>query len=137
MIERLKRKLLRVRASLAVGNKRAEIYRPYLYHLGKDCEFYTLNIGNEPYLISLGNHVILASNCNFITHDYSTACVSQYIGKNVGKIGAIKIDDNTFIGANATIMPGTHIGKNCIVAAGSVVTKDIPDGEVWGRLSEN
>lgn len=137
MIERLKRKLLRVRASLAVGNKRAEIYRPYLYHLGKDCEFYTLNIGNEPYLISLGNHVILASNCNFITHDYSTACVSQYIGKNVGKIGAIKIDDNTFIGANATIMPGTHIGKNCIVAAGSVVTKDIPDGEVWGGYQLN
>lgn len=132
MIERLKRKMLRIRASLVVGNKRAEVYRPYLYHLGNGCEFYTTNLGNEPYLISLGNHVVLASNCSFITHDYSTACVSQYLGKNVGKIGYIDIGDNTFIGANAMIMPNTHIGKNCIIAAGSVVTKDIPDGEVWG-----
>ena len=35
MLERLKRKILRVRASLVVGNKRAEVYRPYLFHLGK------------------------------------------------------------------------------------------------------
>ena len=132
MLERLKRKILRVRASLVVGNKRAEVYRPYLFHLGKDCEFYTLNIGNEPYLISLGDHVILASNCSFITHDYSTACVSKYLGKSVGKIGSIEIGDNSFIGANAAIMPNVHIGSNCIVAAGSIVTKDIPDGEIWG-----
>lgn len=29
-------------------------------------------------------------------------------------------------------MPGVHIGKNCVVAAGSVVTHDIPDEMVWG-----
>lgn len=137
MIKRLKRKMLRMRASLVVGNKRAEVYRPYLYHMGNDCEFYTLNLGNEPYLISLGNHVVLASNCSFITHDYSTACVSKYLGKNVGKIGCIEIGDNTFIGANAMIMPNIHIGKNCIVAAGSVVTKNIPDGEVWGGYPQS
>ena len=137
MLERLKRKILRVRASLVVGNKRAEVYRPYLFHLGKDCEFYTLNIGNEPYLISLGDHVILASNCSFITHDYSTACVSKYLGKSVGKIGSIEIGDNSFIGANAAIMPNVHIGRNCIVAAGSIVTKDIPDGEIWGGYRQN
>lgn len=137
MFERVKRKLLRIRASLVVGNKRAELYRPYLYHLGNGCEFYTLNIGNEPYLISLGDHVILASNCSFITHDYSTACVSKYIGQSVGKIGSIRIDDNSFIGANAMIMPNVHIGSNVIVAAGSVVTKDIPDGEVWGGCQQN
>ncbi|WP_312078002.1 acyltransferase [Chryseobacterium sp.] len=35
------------------------------------------------------------------------------------------------IGANATILPGITIGENAIVGAGSVVTKDIPSGEIW------
>ena len=35
-----------------------------------------------------------------------------------------------FVGANATILPGVHIGSNCVVAANSVVTKDVPDGSV-------
>lgn len=131
-ISRLKKVLFRVRASMCTGNKRAELYRPYLYHLGKDCEFYTNNIGNEPHLISIHDHVILASNCQFVTHDYSSAVVSSYLGKPVGKIGSIEIGDNTFIGANAMIMPNVKIGKNCVVAAGSIVTKDIPDGSVWG-----
>ena len=35
------------------------------------------------------------------------------------------------IGANATILPGIKIGKNVLIGAGSVVTKDVPDGETW------
>lgn len=126
--------MFQIRVMLVTGNKRAELYRSSLYYLGKDCEFYTRNLGNEPYLISIHNHVILGANCNFITHDYSSAVVSQYLGINLGKIGSIEIDDNSFIGANATIMPNVYIGKNCVVAAGSIVTKNIPDNEVWGGI---
>lgn len=133
-MSKLRRFLFRVRASICTGHKRAELYRPYLYHLGKDCEFYTNNIGNEPHLISIHDHVILAANCQFVTHDYSTTVVSRYLGKPVGKIGSIEIDDNTFIGANTIIMPNVKIGKNCVIAAGSIVTKDIPDGGIWGGV---
>lgn len=38
------------------------------------------------------------------------------------------------IGANAIINYGVTIGKNCIIAAGAVVTKNVPDGEVWGGV---
>lgn len=48
------------------------------------------------------------------------------------KIGCIEILDNVFIGANTIIMYGTRIGSNVIIAAGSVVTKDIPDNTIWG-----
>ena len=37
------------------------------------------------------------------------------------------IGENAWIGANVVIVPGVHIGKNSIIGAGSVVTKDIPD----------
>ena len=45
-------------------------------------------------------------------------------------IGSIEIFDNCFIGANSTIMYNVKIGPNAIVAAGSVVTKDVPDNAV-------
>jgi len=35
------------------------------------------------------------------------------------------------LGANSTILPGITIGENVVVGAGSVITKDIPDGETW------
>ena len=48
------------------------------------------------------------------------------------KVGPIELFDNCFIGMNTLLMPNTSVGKNSIVAAGSVVTKHIPDNEVWG-----
>ena len=40
--------------------------------------------------------------------------------------GPVLIDDNVWIGEKSSIMPGVHIGKGVIVAANSVVTKDVP-----------
>jgi maltose O-acetyltransferase len=44
----------------------------------------------------------------------------------------IKVEDNVWIGANATILPGVTIGKNSIVGAGAVVTKDVPENTIVG-----
>ena len=49
-------------------------------------------------------------------------------------LGCIEIMDNVFIGANSTIMPDVRIGPNAIVAAGSVVTKDVPEGTIVGGV---
>jgi acetyltransferase-like isoleucine patch superfamily enzyme len=48
------------------------------------------------------------------------------------KTAPIFIKENVFIGAHCTILKGVTIGKNSIVGACSVVTKNIPDNEVWG-----
>lgn len=40
------------------------------------------------------------------------------------------IGDNVWIGGNAVICPGVHIGNNVVIGAGSVVTKDIPDNVI-------
>lgn len=42
----------------------------------------------------------------------------------------IIIEDNVFIGANVTILKGVRIGKNCVIGAGSVVTKDVPESAI-------
>ncbi|HEY4183609.1 MAG TPA: DapH/DapD/GlmU-related protein, partial [Polyangia bacterium] len=49
-------------------------------------------------------------------------------------VGRIDIRDNVFIGHHAIIMPGVTIGPNAIVAAGAVVTKDVPPDAVVGGV---
>ncbi len=39
----------------------------------------------------------------------------------------IIIDDDVWVGANSVILAGVKIGKHCVIGAGSIVTKDIPD----------
>ncbi len=89
------------------------------------------NFGSEPWLIYIGNHVLMSGNISFITHDGSTFVFRdkpRY--KDVIKYGKIKIGNNCFVGYNVTILPGVTIGNNVIVGAGSLVTKSIPDGIV-------
>lgn len=42
----------------------------------------------------------------------------------------VRIKENAWVGANATILPGVTVGKNAVVAAGAVVTKNVPDNMV-------
>jgi len=48
--------------------------------------------------------------------------------------GNVEIEDGVWIGARATILPGVKIGKGVVVAAGSVVTKDVPDDVLVGGV---
>jgi acetyltransferase-like isoleucine patch superfamily enzyme len=89
--------------------------------------------GTEPYLISIGRHVTITSKVQFITHDGGTY-VFRFSPEfqDVIKYGRITVHDNCFLGFGAIILPGVNIGPNSVVAAGSVVSKHIPPGQVWG-----
>ena len=67
---------------------------------------------------------------------YSSCCIP---GKTIwsgerGDNGITIIEDDVWIGTAAIIMSGVTIGRGSIVAAGSVVTKDIPSCEIWGGV---
>jgi acetyltransferase-like isoleucine patch superfamily enzyme len=94
--------------------------------IGNNCRIVSKNFGSEPYLIEIGNHVHITKGVNFITHD-GAVWVFRDIYPELDMFGKIIIEDNTYIGNNATILPGVCIGRNCIVGANSVVTKSIPD----------
>ncbi|MDR1182488.1 MAG: sugar O-acetyltransferase [Bacteroidales bacterium] len=49
-------------------------------------------------------------------------------------VGRVHIKKNAWIGANVTVMPGVSIGENAIVAAGAVVTKDVPYNTIVGGI---
>lgn len=104
--------------------------------MGKGCRLIgSPNWGSEPWIIKLGNHTEISFGCTFITHDGATWVFRTHERyKNVVRFGGIVIGNNTFIGANSTVLPGVNIGDNCIVGAGSLVTQSIPSGEVWGGV---
>lgn len=106
-------------------------YRWLGANIGDDCSFIGSNISlsSEPYLISIGNHVRVSFDVAFVTHDGGTFVLRDKY-PNVSIYGKITVGDNVFVGARSIIMPNVRIGNNCIIAAGSIVTKDVPNNSV-------
>ena len=97
--------------------------------IGKDCLIFSIDFSTEPYLIEIGNHVVVSPGTTFITHDGSVWLFRDK-HPNITVFGKISIGNNSFIGINCIILPGTEIGSNCIIGAGSVVRGKIPDKSV-------
>lgn len=90
-------------------------------NIGNTCYIYSEEVEtSEPYLVTIGNNVLIAPGVRFTTHD---ASASHYIPGSSDIFGRINIGDNCFIGMGAIILPGVYIANDCIVGAGSVVTK--------------
>lgn len=117
--------------------QRENVFKKY----GENVYWHPRTIPSEPELLSIHDNVFVASDVYFCTHDVIDGMlnnISQY--KNFLKpgekftfhTGSIEIFDNCFIGAKSIIMDNVKIGPNAIVAAGSVVTKDVPEGAIVG-----
>ena len=76
--------------------------------------------------ILIGNDVILSARCMLLDAGFD---VERYLNFDIPdykyKTSFIHIEDNVWIGAGAIILPGVTVGRNSIVAAGAVVTKDV------------
>lgn len=86
-------------------------------------------------IISIGKDVVVSRNVTLLTHDYSPETALHAIGKgtldrHLHINQSITIGNNSFIGANATLLPGTTIGENCIIGACAVVKGNIPNNSI-------
>ena len=120
------------------GWKKAEWLKKHnvFYHIGNHCYYHPNNLPAEPFLVCLHDNVVISAGVRLITHS-AVHSVFNYEENNhnyVCKHGKVEIYSNVYIGANAIINYGVTIGKNCIIAAGAVVTKDVPDGSVVGGV---
>jgi acetyltransferase-like isoleucine patch superfamily enzyme len=81
--------------------------------------------------IIIGNNVMIASHTAItsITHNPKSILFSD---ENIFK--PVIIGNNVWIGTHTVIFPGIKIGNNCIIGAGAVVNKDVPDGSVFAGV---
>jgi acetyltransferase-like isoleucine patch superfamily enzyme len=105
----------------------AEYLRSCGAQVGEGCFIASmdLDIGIEPYLLKIGNHVAIAGEVSVMTHDGAPWVFRDQVS-DLQVFGPVVIDDNCFIGYRAMICPNVRIGPNSIVAAGSVVISDVP-----------
>ena len=117
------------------GIQRAEFLKSknVFFAMGEHCYWHPRKLPSEPYLMNIHNNVVVAADVVFHTHDVMEH-MFNYMSRDTYKqyIGSIEIFDNCFIGAGSTILYNVKIGPNAIVAAGSVVTKDVPPGTIDG-----
>lgn len=84
--------------------------------------------------VCIGNHVNLAQGITITALNHNFEDASKRIDEQGISTKPVVIGDDVWIGANAVILPGVTIGSHCVVAAGAVVTKDVPDNCVVGGV---
>ena len=84
--------------------------------------------------INIGENVAIGPNCTIYTHDHNYSNKETAAWKGGVIKNNISIAEGAWIGTGVTILPGVKIGKNCVIAAGSVVTKSIPEYTIWGGV---
>ncbi len=81
-------------------------------------------------LLSIGNRVSIAPGVVFAPHSLpnnSPAMLEhRYVAKHLVRSAKIVVEDDSWIGANVTVLPGVRIGRGAIVGAGAVVVQDVP-----------
>lgn len=80
--------------------------------------------------VTIGNDVRLAQNITVSGLNHNYEGIDAPIHVQGVSTAPIRIDDETWIGANSVVLAGVSIGKHCVVAAGSIVTRSIPDYSV-------
>jgi acetyltransferase-like isoleucine patch superfamily enzyme len=131
--------LIRERLSEIIGTKVDDsniVFAPFhtnfgrFITLGKNifinhaCSF--LDLGG----ITIGDDVLIGPRVNLVSESHPV----NPVNRKVLEVKPIVIKRNVWLGANVTVLPGVTIGENSVVAAGAVVTRDVPDNSIVGGI---
>lgn len=97
--------------------------------VNKLCQFH---IGCSDATIEIADNVWIGMDVCFICPTHEIGSSKQRAGKRI--YNSIIIGKGSWIGARCTILPGVRIGEGCVIAAGSIVNKDVPDNTVYGGI---
>lgn len=116
--------------------------RNFIFDPDGSYSFETISVGNEVYIgpgavllaslssICIGNKVMFGPNVTIMGGDHNTSVIGKFMFdvkvKRAQDDQPVVIEDDVWIGTGAIILKGVHVGRGCIVAAGAVVTRNIP-----------
>ncbi len=85
--------------------------------------------------ISIADNGLLAQNVSLIAANHLMGNTSPYrdLPWDTQRTGVI-LEENVWVGAGAVLLPGCKVGKNSVIAAGAVVTNDVPANQLWGGI---
>jgi acetyltransferase-like isoleucine patch superfamily enzyme len=129
--------MIRQALSLAVNTVRlhtdpVRYFRQQGAEIGDGVEIFGANLftfGSEPYLVSIGNHVTISHDVDFITHDGGLR-IARAKYPDAYLYRRIQVADHCFLGAHCVLLPGAKVGAGSVIGSGSIVTGEIPAGFV-------
>lgn len=120
------------------------------FPFNSDIHYWNVTVGDDVYIgpfacficgiagIEIGNKVIMGPNVTIITGEHPIDLRGRYIydirEKQTQDDIRVKIGDDVWLGAGATILKGVEIGRGAVVAAGAVVKKDVPAYAIVGGV---
>lgn len=113
------------------GEEYADLIKSHnlFYAMGENCSIVPGTFLGDAKYVRMGNNVRLAS-CWLMAHDGVVNMLRTAYKVNLDAVGKIDIGDNVFIGHSAIVLRNCTIGSNSVVAAGAVVTSDVPADSV-------
>ena len=136
MISKLKRSFRKLILGIYSCFNRIGYLKKIGLNFGEDIHIYGSPIGmfgSEPWCITLGDHVHITDGVKFVTHDGGTL-IFRHVVPDLEITKPIKVGNYVYFGTRSMVMPGVTIGSNCVIAAGAVVTRDVPDNTVVGGV---
>lgn len=104
--------------------------------VGKNVRFYGISkamFGSEPWMISIGDECYITAGVQFINHDGGTLILRKEV-PSLEWTAPIEVGNDVYIGVRSIILPNVKIGNRCIIGAGSIVSKDVPDNSVYAGV---
>jgi len=102
--------------------------------IGTDCGLSNCAIVSDTQ-VTLESHVMVGGGVKIYDTDFHNINPDlrreEKSGGQAGKSRPVTVKHNAFIGAHSIILKGVIIGENSVIGAGSVVTHDVPDNEIW------
>lgn len=82
--------------------------------------------------VSIGDDVFIGGGCQIYDTDFHQIQPERRL-RNAGAVGtaAITVGHRAFIGGHVTVLKGVKVGEAAVIGAASVVTKDVPAGQIW------
>jgi acetyltransferase-like isoleucine patch superfamily enzyme len=84
--------------------------------------------------ISIGNNCQIAAGCYIVDFNHGMILGEGRMADQACAAADVIIDDDVWLGSGATVLMGVHIGQGAIVAAGAVVTRSVPENEIWAGI---
>jgi maltose O-acetyltransferase len=100
--------------------------------VGHACMFTTPLYLNASAEIRIGNEVIIGHHVVIITDDHRMDDPTRRCGERFSR--PVVVEDGVWVAARATILPGVTLGRGCVVAAGALVTRDVPPHTLVGGV---
>ena len=99
--------------------------------IGKNCWINNSSLISEGKGIFIGDNCLIGSNVDIIDSNFHDLNPKKKMNGNI-KTAKVVLEENVFIGSNVKILKGVTIGKNSVIANGSIVTKSIPSDVIAG-----